>query len=534
MNLPNARSAWLMRGGADSRVGGAESVTVPTILLASALLVSLAPLQAEAAPEGCSDAEPDVYTCRWVLSGVKPGEAGFWELPMFEAPALATFTVTLTQSLDQGWQLQVQRKRAGSDEWEVASESLHPGTTQLSNRHQSQSTHVLEGNPGDAWRVEFHPGHRDVSLVGDGFASGQGVGTYEVAYLARILPPGAKPSRPAATPDDPQIEDLPGEVSEPAWDLRAAWFDDARLEDGLFDVHLRVGSLENITLAAFRANSIPAGAADSQVDMLMWKVSWVVEGGAYFVEWAIPRGAPVDWDAMRCALKREPATEGGEEEVLAHPLCRVDVANATLHADVPIASIGSPPDGALFEALEARTRVRYTGNAKDVPDDTPGGLRYQFALGGPAVWSALNPRLDPPPTPWYEDPLAPENIADTVQLGGALVAVSTFLVGLVLVRGRQRQTARLLARVDAVEERGIDSADVLLRLGELEQEFNGLFRRHRISDAQYQVLTQRIAGVATRFSLRRSLGLDDGTPGEQGPSQARRVPVVESDARVRP
>jgi hypothetical protein len=299
------------------------------------------------------------------------------------------------------------------------------------------------------------------------------------------------------------------------------------------DAHLQVGDLANLTTAAFRAPTTegPGGQQVFQVDELSWKIAWSVGSKRYYVEWALPRPAS-NATTYSCVLKTEMENEQ-LEEVLAHPLCEVDRAAGTFHATFPEASIGSPPDGQVFEAVEVRSRARYLPTrAIDTLDDR-GEVRYAFALGGPSVWSSLNPRLDPPPVAWYEDPLAPENVADTLQVAGSLAALATFLVGLALVSRRRRQTSRLLARVDALDAKGVDSAQTLVLLGQLEQEFNELFRRHRISEAQYQVLSQRIAGVATRFALRRSLGLDDGVPGEAGPGVARRIPVQGEPDRVR-
>ena len=496
--------------------------------LAPALLtlLLLAPAPLATSHEACAPVDATTVSCRWTHEATS-GLTGppTWEFPVFERTTLASFVVTLTQRPDTGWLLEVERLVDG--EWEEVSAWQHAPSRTPATRTVNASTHVLVG--GETYRVRFSPGWTEAPTSPPLSQVGFGAGTYEIAYVGRAVAEGTLPVRPAATAADPQLLDDPSEVAEPAWDIRAAWWDDARLEDGLFDVHLRVGDLNEIPASAFRAPGSPGETG--QVYELSWKAAWKVGGESYYVEWVTPREMQDGQRVFTCELRTEREQEA-DEVILAHPLCEVDLATSTLHAIVPEAAIGSPPVGEPFTDLAARTRARYTPGATDVLDEQ-GQPRYLFALGGPAVWSALNPRLDPTPTAWYVDPLAPENIADTVQLGGALVAVVTFFVGLLLVVRRRKDTARLLARVDEIEEGGVDSADVLLRLGKLEQEFNALFRRHKISDAQYQVLSQRIAGVATRFALRRSLGLDDGVPGEAGP--ARRVPIVEKrDPKIRP
>lgn len=475
------------------------------LVLAALLLAPGAEPAADALPTGCGELDADTYSCFWTLDA-KTEEIVLWDVPAFPR-TLATITVTLTMSGDIGWTVALERSESGAGWYEI-SRDQHAASPTASARHYQESTHVFEGWSTWTHRLAFSPG----TLVAPSGAivAGPGPGHFEVSYLAERVPEGVVPIRPAATEDDPHLRDEPNEVAHPAWDIRAAWLDDARLEDGLFDVHLTIGDLGTLDESAYDVPST-GGATNALATQIGWKVAWTVEDDAYYVEWAIARGT----DDFTCKLSTESIDQSDIEELRAHPMCTVDVPNSTFHAVIPEGSVGSPRPGALFEDIAARTRV-YHGGATDVVDDA-NEPRYLFALGGPSVWVDLNPRLQTLIPKWYEDPLAAENLVDTVQIVGSLAALATFLVGLALVYRRRRQTSALLARVDAVEDEGLDSPQTLLKLGRLEQEFSQLFRKHRISDSQYQVLSQRIASVATRFALRRELGLDDGVPGEGAP-----------------
>lgn len=517
-----------MRGPEDWR---REEVTVRFLLwLTLVLLLPVVPGQAGDTPTGCEPLDVDSFSCRWSLDGpntsVAPPDA--WVIPVFER-TLVTLTVTLTSAPDAGWSTLIQRHAAADAEgvWTTVDEAHHAPSSQPAIRSSVTTTHVLAAQRGDSWQIVFRPGEAKTPLLPDaGVVYGSAPGHYEVAYYAERVPEGVVPARPAATQEEPQVRDAPADVAEPSWDILAAWWDDSRLDDGLFDVHLQVTSLD-IRDAAFRAPSA-SGVADSQAQQLMWKAVWTVDARSYHVEWSVQRSAR---DVFSCVLSTEMINEA-DEVVLAHPLCEADIANGTLHATIPEAAAGAPEDGTRFESLAARSRVRISLGFTDVLDETQ-PARFVFALGGPGVWDGLNGcRFCTPAPAWYEQPLAPENADRTLQVVGTVAALATFLIGALLVWRRRRQTHRLLARIEAVAADGIDASSTLLVLGRLEEEFSLMFRKHKITDGQYQILTQRIAGVATRFALRRTLGLDDGVPGEATPM--RRVPVADGkDVRKR-
>lgn len=483
------------------------------------VLLATTPVRA-ALPSGCEAVDEDTVACRWTFA-VSPTALFFHaEIPVSVGFSLATVVVTLINSADTGWAVEI----AGvSEDGEggMVSRSEHEARPALALRHRDESTHVLRALPGDRFALTLAAGYVKTSLP----ATTSGVsptGSYDIAYIASRIPEGTHTSRPAATANDPHVIDEPREVAEEAWDIRSVWWDDAREGDGLFDVHLTLGSLANLTADSFRS---PLNGGQGK---LAWKASWTVEGGAFYVQWRLDPDSIddgiVNKSEFDCQLMTESFDQTVAETVRANPLCDIDLDNATLHAIVPAASSGAPENGQLFRDLAGRTRIQ-AWNGWDVVEEA-NKVQYLFALGGPAVWSVLNPRLDPEEpvrAAWYEAPLAAENQADTLQVLATFAALATFLVGLLLVVRRRRHTSRLLARVDAIEDQGVDAKDTLLLLGRLEQEFSHMFRRHRISETQYQVLSQRIASVATRHSLRKQLGLDDGIPGEA--SASRRVAI---------
>ncbi|HET6405576.1 MAG TPA: hypothetical protein VFH78_13105 [Candidatus Thermoplasmatota archaeon] len=484
------------------------------LTLAALLLAAGLPLPAEAQADPACAPEPGRAVCRWTFTPQRPFPHEEWDLPTFPL-TLATVNVVLLRSPDTGWEVRILRYGSdgtGGEQVTTISHAFHPARTTTALRHEDASTHVFAVAPGDRITLRIEPGWASGPLPmlnGDVPASG---GSFEVTYIGQAVPAGEKPSRPAATAADPHLPDDRGEVAHQAWDIHAAWWDDAALGDGLMEAYVKVASLEGIPPEAFdppAAEGVPVTR-----DALQWKLAWTVLDTRYFVAWNLP--ATGDVDALSCLLKREGETEEADV-TLAHPLCAVDLQQGVLQATFPIASIGSPPDREPFVDPAARTRVLYAvGPAPATPDvvDQADMETYLFALGGPVVWSDINPRLDPPVQLWYEAPLAPANVADTLQVVGSVLASLTFLVGLALVWRRRRETARLLARVDAVAEEHADQRQALLALGRLEEEFSAMFRRHRISEAQYQVLSQRIATVATRYALRTTLGLDDGVPGD--------------------
>jgi hypothetical protein len=478
-------------------------------------------------PRECELVDPTTLACRWAYEPMTEGTTAYWEIPLFDR-TLATVGVTLLQAPDQGWRI---RLAAGELPSEILSEAYHPARPTTALRHGEETTHVVEAAGNTTHWLVIDSGWAEAANMGN--TLGSRAGRYEITYVGRLIPSGVAPERPAATAQAPHLLDVVAEVVRPAWDIRGAWWGDESLGDGLMDVHMRVASLSGIGEEDFTppiAEDVPVAPSERR---LLWRAHWRLGETDYHLQWRLDESGSIGDGLSACTLHAQVDAGASASPILAHALCSADIENATLHASFPIATIGSPPDGALFSGLRATTAIAYGANEPDSLDavESP---QFPFALGGPRVWDELNAcRFCPETKAWYQDPLAAENVADTMQVVGTLAALATFLVGLLLVWRRRRHTSSLLARVDDVAEAHADQRGALLALGRLEEEFAAMFRRHRISDGQYQVLSQRIATVATRFALRTSLGLDDGVPGEGSP--ATRVDVIDArDKRVRP
>jgi hypothetical protein len=526
----NGRRRW-------KRVKASTVLLVLLLLPGAAALDGLPRLPApeEPLPEGCH-AEGSRFACSWE----RDARAGFADpaqhanggaVPAYDFPiptfrqTLATVTVTFTQyvapngtlqappfGMDNGWHVAFYDQGNGSRH--LVSVSRHPSSNppppgERPASEVAQTTVHLLIPKQDAWApvLELVPTYGDPARFGqDGQQDAMSLGSFRIRYVAEPVPGGAAPSRPAATREDPQLVDAAGDAESPQHDVLAAWFDDGHVGDGLFEAYLLVGNLTTLDFS----HSPPPDPGSFGERALDWRLHFRVAGHKYVLLYRETQGGNAD-----CELQDEDTTA---TTVIMSPDCgkNPDVGRGPetglIAWGVPERSVGLPGTGVPFTDISATTDACPSGGTTSCPHlDEAQGERYPFALGGPAVWSRLNARLDPPILPWYKDPVSEDNLPNTLQVTGALLAALTFLGGLVAVTQRRRQTRRLLDRVEAVEQAaGIDSRAVLLALGRLEEEFTLMFRRHRISESQYQILSQRIASVATRFALRRELGLVTG------------------------
>lgn len=479
------------------------------ITLLGATLAPLASAQ-EPLPQGCARESSDIV-CQWKFDN-RQDLGTFYS---FEVPILGRMLATITvvqEGADAGWQAFL----VGSA-GEVFEDHAHTPRSEPSQVIRTTlQTLVLGETAGVGWL--------NISLLSDGVGvdganvfTGQGlgpasVGAFTLTYSVTELPPGVAPARPAATREDPHLSGAMRDARRGAFDLRAAWFDDALLGDGLFDAHVALTDLSD------------GEWADGGV-VVIHRLAFTVLGVPYRLDWRLAAVEPtpdlhdVDLD---CSLVHVlgPTTE----ETVVQPWCVVDWNASVVTAYLPERSVGSPGDGTPFSAMSARAERRaespQTGYSStlDTLEDEMAGERYPFALGGPAVWDELNPRLAVPPVEpaaWYEAPLAKENVPDTLQVMGALLAGATFLGGAALVQTRRRRTRELLARVDAVAElHARDGHRGLVALGELEFEFTRLFRDGKITEAQFQLAIARLSHAATRMHFRHTTGLDDGVAGD--------------------
>lgn len=500
------RRTWA--GGETMRTALALSIA---LLLAAPALALPLPTR-DAAPEGCAE-ENGAYHCAWSVDTRDPAVLGQGATPTFrqEIPlhnnTLATITVRL-EGEDRGWNLIIVRwpdgDREGAAEIESIARHAAPFDGQLF--HAETSTHVLRGDGRDLHELVLT--FSDYNVGGtEAYGTGPpSLGEFHVAYLAEELPAGVPPSRPAASKEDPHLADAADDARRPELDVLAAWLDDARLGDGLLDIHLAVADLGD---PSFDADVSVGGSS------LTWEALFRVEPEQYRMIWFLhPDGS------LSCNLRRDTVTA---TSIVAVPDCSLDEADATLSAIFPEGAIGNPRAGTPIRLVGASA---HTFSGVRQTEDLASEARYDFAPGGPSVWSGLNPRLDPPPAEpkaWYVDPIARENLPDTLQVVGAILAATTFIGGLVVVHRSRRQTRTLLAQVDLLVRQHQENArEALLALGRLESQFDDLYRGGRINESQYQLASSRITSAAARFALRRELGLDDGAPGDE---PARRVPV---------
>lgn len=488
---------------------------VALIILLGAAIAPLASAQ-EPLPGACARESSDIV-CQWTFDNREDLKTFY----SFEVPLLARMLATITvveEGADGGWQLFLTNATG-----EGLEDHAHTPRSEPSQVVRTTlQTLVLGEAAGRGWL--------NMSLLSDGVGvdganvfTGQGlgpasVGAFTLTYSVTELPAGVAPARPAATREDPHLSGAMSDARRGAFDLRAAWFDDALVGDGLFDAHVAVSDLSD------------GEWAEGGV-VVIHRLSFTVLGVPYRLDWDLRAVEPApgrDDVDLECSLVHVlgPTTE----ETVLQPWCTVDWDASVVTAYVPERSVGSPGDGTPFTAMSAQAERRAesprTGysSSLDTLEDEMSGERYPFALGGPAVWDELNPRLAVPPVApaaWYEAPLAKENVPDTLQVVGALLAGATFLGGAVLVQTRLRRTRELLARVDAVaEEHARDGHRGLVALGALEFEFTRLFRDGKITEAQFQLAIARLSHAATRMHFRHTTGLDDGVAGDA--TRARR------------
>lgn len=498
--------------------------------VAIAAFAALAPLLGAPAPassasahdafEGCT-LGTERSSCAWAFHEEPegPGPLGphqrEYRIPVF-ARTLASVTVFF-EGTSYGWYFAL---------WEVLGEGESASVTRLSYSFHAPDSDPLDLDPVNAtgiatseasahwfetredaayWLV-FSPSGDESAVREAGERRGSS-GDFSITYLAEPLPAGEPSPRPAATRDDPQILDGTGDVGpgDEAYDVEAAWFDDARLGDGVFDAHLAVRDLASLDLNATRTR------------YATWDLEFTISDRPFAVRWG--RGVNDQGEFWYCQLgEREP---DGDFAVLSFPQCEWSEESSSFSASIAERVVGSPGAGTLFAGLRATSAREPTGDPRGdewlraqrsggiVQVDASEGARYPFALGGPAVWDELNPRLAivPPATlPWYRAPLARENVPDTLQVLGVPAAGATFLLGLLVLRRRRGRVHALFAEVDRVaREHEADARAALVALGDLERRMDRRYRAGELHENEYQIVSQRIATAATRFALKREL-----------------------------
>lgn len=465
------------------------------VILAALLLLPLAVAQpAPPLPEGCR-AEGPLHVCQWTVDTTRDASAAFaWDVPVTPR-TLAQLTLVF-EGQDAGWEARILRDDA------YASGATHTATNGVAvNARVTQTTdHLLLDDEGGAWSLVLVPAYASVggiSVTGLAGQTGRSMGRFDVTFVAESLPEGQRPERPAASADVPHLTDPRYDAPQAATDVVAAWLDDPAVGDGLLTAHVATRGMDEMRFRG--GNDIRLG------------LYFTVRERDYFLIWRFAASG----DDVRTFCWMGEAREG-TFAITMSPACAWDRANATVRATFPERSVGAPGPGEPFTDFAAFGANLDTAISATMEDEVR-GERFPFALGGPDVWDGLNAcAFCPPavePAAFYEDPLAPANLADTLQVLGAAAALVTFVVGVVALRRSRRQTRLLLQRVDAlVAHHERDAREALLALGRLEAEFASLYRAGRINETQYQVATQRLVAAASRMALRRELGLDDGVP----------------------
>lgn len=477
----------------------------------AALLVAsawTAGAQVPAMPEGCEGDEKAV-TCQWRFDTRQGLGQLIWE---FALPAIAdgfATVVVLLDGADGGWSTYVLDEEGRRTSMDTHEADRQPGST----RHRDSYSLVVNVSEARTFRISTVAQSIEVqgATVNNAAPGGASSGLFTVTWHIEAFPEGVAPIRPAATREDPHLAAQPRDARQGASDLVAAWMDDAFVGDARFEMHVAVADAQDW---AWRTGG----------EYLRYHYAFDLALKRYQATWSIGATQPLDDIedvGTECFFGAQ--NEAGNFESLVDPRCEIDWGNGTLSMSVPAAILGDPSGAALFTGMSAEVLSgSYHGptgtysTSLDTVDDQASGERYPFALGGPDVWDELNPRLAvraPPVAPFYEEPLAPANIPDTLQVAGALLGLVTFVAGFVVVRRHRRLTRQLIARIDELTALHEDDARRgLLALGQFESEVAALYREKALTDAQYQLVTQRVSAAATRLGFRHNLGLDDGEP----------------------
>lgn len=250
-------------------------------------------------------------------------------------------------------------------------------------------------------------------------------GTFRVHLEIQPMAGTAAATERAGSATDPQLFDEQNDATPAAMDMRAVWFDDPVLDDGVFEVGVFAPRLSELQIES--------------TELAAWEVNWALLTSSYSLQFIYaandsayrsltPNGA--GWSA---ALLRDDVAV-----LFGYP--RVDLAAGTLLMRIPAAAVGNPPVGEPFTNLTAAAAISQPSigtvglpalGAEATSADEATAMRRPFALGGPAVWRAL--RGEAPESV----PARPADLLPLFYGVGALAALAALLaIGAVLVRRR--------------------------------------------------------------------------------------------------
>lgn len=476
-------------------------VTILALVAPAAAAFDLLAERAEELPEGCARESTTTLACVWTVT-FGPGSNGFFtsDLP---APGRAILDVIVEAERPPpyGWRL-------------LRNESFVTGGCSGCPINSVLNIEAPTGQPGSQeWRnlVEAYAGSTLAFVLNEETSEVlvTAPATLRVQLLLVTLPQGvAAPSVPAATADDPHVLDRAGDAEGDPWnDIIAAWFDDSYLDDDLVEVHVNAPLLSEFD---------PEEAADRP----FYRVRWTLLGDSTELDWNLLR-VEGDWrwtahvhHRFVHSQERPCGYEAGPEADL---IARFDEETGTLSAWIPLSFIGDPDPHARFTNISAQSfgfpdiaEVPVQGVACGFPvvfDDATDNVR-PFAVGGPEVWRELRgaPAVAAPDAaPWYRDPLAPDNVPDTLSAVSVLGAIGTAGGGYVLLRRRRARMHTHIAEVDAAFGLHATDAEAALKaLEDLEHRFDQMMLDGKLDEKQHDLLARRIERSAYKIlKLRR-------------------------------
>lgn len=154
--------------------------------------------------------------------------------------------------------------------------------------------------------------------------------------------------------------------------------------------------------------------------------------------------------------------------------------------------VSGNPDSPISTPAEIAVNAKATGGCFPHPCDIAPAEKRLIVVAHLVV-PPTNETSSLATQAWYRAPLAPENLPNTLQVGGAVAAAATFLVGLLLVRRRRSLARKLLGEVEALTRKHAGEPAALRHaLVQLDTHAQSLVARGRLAEDQYGLVARRI------------------------------------------